>query len=212
MATAKASLHLAGDMCFMNNSEKVVELLSWEEYSKHWPLIPQEELRSSAVNLRVGDMARHALVLLHKRRVTFAQAEGLEPAFVCQECYNALSPRSPWLCKYALANHMWLGRRDPLFRGANLAHEMLLALARVVTTKVVLRPDGKEALRSGDAPKWEFLFHQTGMVGSAILFGNASCTEALRHFPPSSIKDAFAVTFVAALHVGQQLGQSVASH
>ena len=46
------------------------------------------------------------------------------------------------MCKYALANHLWLGRWDPLFREANLCHQMLLALARVVTTKVVLRPEG----------------------------------------------------------------------
>ena len=34
------------------------------------------------------------------------------------------------------------------------------------------------------------------MIGSAILFGNASCTKALPSFPPQSVSDAFAVSFV----------------
>ena len=43
-----------------------------------------------------------------------------------------------------------------------------------------------------------FLFHQSDMVGSAILFGNATCTEATQHVPPEPLQGAFAVTFVAA--------------
>ena len=101
------------------------------------------------------------------------------------------------MCKYALAHHLWLGRWDPLFRNANLSHQMLLALARIVTTKVVLRPEGRTTTRSGEKPSWDFLFHQSGMIGSAILFGNASCTKALASFPPQSVSDSFAVSFVA---------------
>ena len=86
---------------------------------------------------------------------------------------------------------------DPLFRNANLSHQMLLALARVVTTKVVLRPDGGVASKPGEAPQWDLLSHQSGMVGSAILFGNASCRTAMTHFPPRSVKDDFAVSFIA---------------
>ena len=63
---------------------------------------------------------------------------------------------------------------------------------------VVMRPESYDKQRSGDGPTWDFLFHQTGMVGSAILFGNASCKEAMERFPPTSVKDAFAVTFLAA--------------
>jgi len=74
---------------------------------------------------------------------------------------------------------------------------MLLALARIVTTKVVLRPEGRSSSKSGDGAAWDFLFHQSGMIGSAILFGNAACKEALAHFPPQSLKDSFAVTFMA---------------
>ena len=74
---------------------------------------------------------------------------------------------------------------------------MLLALARTVTTKVVLRPEGRTKTSSGQEPSWDFLFHQSGMIGSAILFGNASCTKALQSFPPQSVGDAFAVSFVS---------------
>ena len=73
---------------------------------------------------------------------------------------------------------------------------MLLALARIVTTKVVLRPEGHKKTSSGQEPSWDFLFHQSGMIGSAILFGNASCTRALPSFPPQSVTDSFAVSFV----------------
>ena len=34
------------------------------------------------------------------------------------------------------------------------------------------------------------------MIGSAILFGNASCTKAVASFPPRSVADSFAVSFV----------------
>ena len=62
-----------------------------------------------------------------------AQAAGEEVVNVCADCYEAFAPRKPRLCKYALATDMWLGRWDPLFREANLSHQMLLALARVVS-------------------------------------------------------------------------------
>ncbi|CAK0879109.1 unnamed protein product, partial [Prorocentrum cordatum] len=75
---------------------------------------------------------------------------------------------------------------------------MLLALARVVTTTVVLRPGSYDKQRSGDGPTWDFLSHLTGMVGSAILSGSASCKEAMGRFLPASIKDALAVIFLAA--------------
>ena len=76
------------------------------------------------------------------------------------------------MCRFALANHLWLGRWLPLYRNANLSHQMLLALARIVTTKVVLRPEGNSRAKTGDgASSWDFLFNQAGMIGTAILFG-----------------------------------------
>ena len=170
-------VYLAGPSCFMSSPSKVADLLDWSAYHQHWPDIPVADLKASAVNLRIGDSDVFKLVLLHKRRVSDAQARGEEEAFVCEECHSAFRPSHPSLCKYCLANHLWLGRWDPLFRKANLSHQMLLALARVVTTKVVLRPEGKSINRGETATNWDFLFHQSGMIGSAILFGNASCTK-----------------------------------
>ena len=104
------------------------------------------------------------------------------------------------MCRFALANHLWLGRWLPLYRNANLSHQMLLALARIVTTKVVLRPEGNSRSKTGDgAFSWDFLFNQAGMIGTAILFGNASCTEAVHEFPKDSVKGEFAVSFVGKL-------------
>ena len=40
---------LAGDECFMKNPGSVAKLLSWEVYHEHWPDIPADELRTSAV-------------------------------------------------------------------------------------------------------------------------------------------------------------------
>ena len=76
---------------------------------------------------------------------------------------------------------------------------MLIALARIVSTKVVLRPEAK-VLRRGDDKEngWDFLFHQDGMVGSAILFANAQCGNILHKFPPRKVNDTFAVSFVVS--------------
>ena len=128
------SCFLAGTRCFMKSPAKVVALLDWSVYHAQWPNIPAEELQASAVNLGVGNTSSFALVLLHKRRVSEAQAKGGAAAFVCHDCRGAFGGQNPRMCKFAIANHMWLGRQDPLVRDANLSHQMLLALARVVTT------------------------------------------------------------------------------
>ena len=73
---------------------------------------------------------------------------------------------------------------------------MLLALARIVTTKIVLRPDGSKSSGNSTTSNWDFLFHQSGMIGTAILFQNADCGPAMQHFPPDKITDSFAVSFV----------------
>ena len=117
-------LFLAGPECFMKSPERVADLLAWEEYSAHWSDIPVEELKASAVDLRLGATDEFRLVLLHKRRVNEAQASGNQKVFVCADCHEAFCPPAPWMYKYALANHLWLGRWDPLFREAisNLCH------------------------------------------------------------------------------------------
>ena len=76
---------------------------------------------------------------------------------------------------------------------------MLLALARIVSTKVVLRPEAKVLRSELDKQNgWDFLFHQDGMVGSAILFANAQCGNILHKLPPRKVNDTFAATFVVS--------------
>ena len=199
-------VHLAGPACFLTSPQLVADLLDWKKYHDHWPDIPEVELRASAVNLRMGDSEEYKLVLMHKRRVNLAQARGDQEVLVCEDCHEAFKLKKPKLCKYSLANHLWLGRLDPLFRNANISHQMLLALARIVTTKVVLRPEGRATNQSGQEPTWDFLFHQSGMIGSAILFGNASCTQAMASFPPQSVTDSFAVSFLGRPEVQSPMG------
>ena len=166
---------LAGKDCFMNNPDAVWELLDVEDYHKRWPKIPLEELESSAVIVAASGTAQENgkteyKVLLHTRRVSPEQAAGRASVYVCSECKWAFGGPRPFLCKYALANDMWLGRWDPLFRDADkcpLSHQMLLALARVVSTKIVLRPDGSKNKSSDSTANWDFLFHQSGIVGTA---------------------------------------------
>ena len=95
-------------------------------------------------------------------------------------------------------------RREPL------APDALGACpARIVTTKVVLRPEGNATARTGaGAPSWDFLFHQSGMIGSATLFGNASCKHAMEIFPKNSCQGEFAVSFVGKLDPEQAAGAS----
>ena len=74
---------------------------------------------------------------------------------------------------------------------------MLLALARAVSTKVMLRPEGKSRYNDTTENKWDFLFHQSGMIGSAILFANGNLGAALRKLPAQRVNDTFAVSFDA---------------
>ena len=189
----------------MARPHNVWKMLSVSRYAERWPLIAATgELQASAVQISCAG-SRYD-VLLHQRRVSTHQANGAEPAHVCSDCKEAFESCNPWLCKYALANDLWIGRWDPLFRDANLAHQMLLALARIVTTKIVLRPDGSKSSDASANNNWDFLFHQSGMIGTAILFQNADCGNAMQHFPPEKINDSFAVSFVADVK-GDSTGQ-----
>ncbi|CAE7535845.1 tkt, partial [Symbiodinium sp. CCMP2592] len=127
---AMQAVYLTGEKVFMNNAEAVWDLLSVKRYQERWPLIPLEELEASAVDMSVEGTSR--FVLLHKRRITPAMQRGEAPVLACADCVEAFSAKKPWLCKYALANDLWLGRPEPQLWGANLTHELCLALARTV--------------------------------------------------------------------------------
>ena len=116
---------------------------------------------------------------------------------VCSCCFSALKGKSPKMLKFALANCLWLGRHHPLLREANLAHQLLLALARVVSTKVYLSSKGKDEAVAQQSTSWRQKFLQTGMQGTAIVFGNGDSSEALSEFPPSDdvLQDSFVAVF-----------------
>lgn len=117
----------------------------------------------------------------------------------------AFTGKRPTLCKYALANDLWLGRIDPLLWRANLTHEMCLALARTVATKVVLRVGNAQTTASHIPNHWDHVFQQSGLVGSAVVFHNGDATHAVQSLPPRKLNDASAVTFCTDLPtVGSQ--------
>ena len=78
-----------------------------------------------------------------------------------------------------------------------MTHEMCLALARTVATKVVLRAGGAQAQSSGR--QWDAGFQQTGYVGSSVLFQNGDAKEAIESLPPRKLNDAMAITFCTDL-------------
>ena len=201
-------VHLTGELGFMENADAVWKLLSVDRYQERWPLIPAEELRASSVTV-VGSDGRDIQVLLHKRRVTPDMACGKCPTLVCQDCWRAFSPKKPRLCRFALANDMWLGRVDPLLWEANMTHEMCLALARTVATKVILRAGGAQQTGGSNVPQWDHAFHQSGYVGSAVVFHNGDAKHTL---PPQKRNDAFAITFCTDLpRDGQDSGREAVS-
>ena len=162
--------------------------LSVKDYSIAWPLIPAEELNASSVafpHLDSDGNETKTQILLHKRRVPDAALTGVEKVPVCTECRTYLWKRSPSMPKYALANWLWLGRPPPLLRSANLGHQLLLALDRVVSTKVYLSSKGAdETARQQHAETWRQKFLQYGIKGTAIVFGNGNVDEAMLSFPP----------------------------
>ena len=102
-------------------------LLAWiffyrEVSSMTFFLAERQELQASAVDM--GTSRKPCLVLLHKRRVPTAAIRGESAVRICRDCHRSFSGKKPSLCKYALANDLWLGRIDPLLWEANLTHEM----------------------------------------------------------------------------------------
>ena len=84
-----------------------------------------------------------------------------------------------------------------MFRDASLGHRLLLALGRVVSTKVYLSSKGRDETVKQSRETWRQRFLQRGMQGTAILFGNGSSDDAMRSFPPSQevCQDSFVAVF-----------------
>ena len=188
-----SEVFLHGQKNFMQNAEAVWQLLSVDRYHQRWPLIPLKELEASAVD--VGTSRKRKLVLLHKRRVGAAAVRGEVPVLICSDCQQSFTGKKPTMAKYALANDLWLGRVDPLLWEANVTHEMCLALARTVATKVVLRAGDAQKHGTLSPNQWDHVFQQSGLVGSAVVFHNGDATHAVESLPPRQFNDALAVTF-----------------
>ena len=184
---------LHGPENFMQNAEAVWQLLSVDRYHQRWPLIPLKQLEASAVD--VGTSRKRKLVLMHKRRVCPAAVRGEVPVLICSDCQQSFTGKKPTMAKYALANDLWLGRIDPLLWEANVTHEMCLALARTVATKVVLRAGDAQKHGTLSPNQWDHVFQQSGLVGSAVVFHNGDATHAVESLPPRQFNDALAVTF-----------------
>ena len=191
---------LVGDKCTIKNRAQFADCLSADWYHRRWPLIPREELMSSAVDFpHEGSDGSPTCtkILLHKRRVPPEALEGAVPVLVCDDCRRDLWSDCPRVPLMALVNDLWLGRHHPLIRKAALAHQMLLALGRVVSTKVYLSSKGADKAVRQERQSWRQKFLQSAMQGTAIVFGNGNVDHAMRSFPPEDdmLRDTFVAVF-----------------
>jgi hypothetical protein len=134
---------------------------------------------------------------MHKRRVTEEHLNGTAPAEVCEDCHEAFWKSRPTLSKWCLSNYNWLGRHLPIFRDTTLGHQLLLALGRVVSTKVYLSSKGVDVVTRQHHQSWRKKFLQQGMSGTAIVYGNGSADDAMASFPPDDtvLQDSFMAVF-----------------
>ena len=194
------SEYLVGPQCCIQDRAAFADNLAAEWYHERWPLIPREELMASAVDFPHPDAEGEdttTKILLHKRRVPPEALAGEAPVNVCADCRSALWARRPRIPKLALVNDLWLGRHPPLLRNANLAHQLLLALGRVVSTKLYLSSKGADTAVRQEQESWRQKFLQYAIKGTSIVFGNGKLDQAMRSFPPEPgmLKETFVAVF-----------------
>ena len=197
------SEYLVGPLCTIQDRAKFAENLAADWYRQRWPLIPQEELLASAVDfphLGADGEETTTKILLHKRRVPPEALAGEAPVNVCSPCRTALWAKRPTVPKLALINDLWFGRHPPMFQCANLAHQLLLALGRVVSTKLYLSSKGADTAVRQEKESWRQKFLQYAIQGTSIVFGNGKVDQAMRSFPPEPdmVKDTFVAVFAGA--------------
>ena len=118
---------IAGPHCFMEAPPLVADLLDVKRYAKMWPRTPYEELLASSVRLQHLDVIgnpTHTAILMHRRRVSDASMNGETLVWVCTCRWVAQKGEQAHMPKFALATCLWLGRHLPMFRNADLAHQM----------------------------------------------------------------------------------------
>ena len=197
------SEYLVGPQCTIQNRRAFAENLSAEWYHRRWPLIPRDDLLASAVDFPHEDAEGEETttkILLHKRRVPPEALAGEVPVRVCTDCRTALWAKRPTVPRLALVNDLWLGRHPPLLRAANLAHQLLLALGRVVSTKLYLSSKGADTAVRQERESWRQKFLQYAIKGTSIVFGNGRADQAMRSFPPEPgvLKETFIAVFAGA--------------
>ena len=197
------SEYLVGPQCTIQDRRAFAENLSAEWYHRRWPLIPRDDLLASAVDFPHEDAEGEETttkILLHKRRVPPEALAGEVPVRVCTDCRTALWAKRPTVPRLALVNDLWLGRHPPLLRAANLAHQLLLALGRVVSTKLYLSSKGADTAVRQERESWRQKFLQYAIKGTSIVFGNGRADQAMRSFPPEPgvLKETFIAVFAGA--------------
>lgn len=138
-------------------------------------------------------------LFLHKRRVSQKAACGDQTILVCRDYHAAFSAKQPRLCKFSLANALWLDRPDPSLWEAKMTHEMCLSLARTGATASTEPVGGKQrdAVRASSPHHCEF--QQAGYVGSSIVFHNGDAKHALDTLPAAQFNDSLAIAFCTDL-------------
>lgn len=117
---------------------------------------------------------------------------------MCTTCHDVLSKKKPELSKFAFTNYLpWFGRHPPLHRDATLAHQLVVVLGRVVSTKVYLSSKGVDESVCQGPQTWRQKFLQQGIKGIAIVYGNATWTMQCAVFRQREVvQDTFAAVFI----------------
>lgn len=94
----------------------------------------------------------------------------------------------------------WVRTDFPKSTQASLGHQLLLALGRVVSTKVYLSSKGTNQPTRQHLESWRHKFLQQGMSGTSIVYGNGNVDDAMRSFPPTAevLQDTFVAVFGGA--------------
>ena len=187
--------------------DAIADFLSPEAYWRRWCFksmdgrqcgIPLQELRASAVR----DPGTGKLWLLHRKLFRFIwneklQQEAADPCQsvpVCAECKRSLRGPRPYLCRYALANDLWMGKLPAPLRGLSEGAWMLLALARPLIRRFTCYCDSDEK-RCADRDEMIKAF-----VGNVAAFAQGDGGSLLSSLPPSAAEMAerLAIVFVGS--------------
>ena len=196
--------HIAGDDCCFSNFEAVADLLNPARYIRTWPTVPEQEIWSSAVKIKMprkdknkmkgqAEIEQFKTMLLHKRRVTVGMGDGKDPANLCHDCFNCLRKATPEMPVNALANGRWLGRHPEIMRSMPYGHRLLLPVRRVVLTRVIFTPNPKS--------EWERSHSQKGLNGVTAVVEQADASSNILEYPPRNLGESFQAVFLCDFYL-----------